>query len=348
MAFSAIIKPQDYFNTKLYTGDASSSNAITGVGFQPDWTWLKGRNIAESHRLYDVVRGASYYITANSTGAQSNSIPLTSFNADGFTIGTNDDSVNGSYNYASWNWKANGSGSANTDGSINSTVSASTTSGFSIVKYTGTQATATVGHGLGIAPKMIFFKNVDIADEWLAGVNAGSLDFTQYAYLNLTNAFSGNGAAFFNDTNPTSSVFSLGNSSNINKSGSSIIAYCFADVQGFSKIGSYIGNGNADGTFVYTGFKPAFILIKSATTAMYWHIFDDKRQGFNPNNYRLNPNSSEVETTTTGVLDFLSNGFKIRTNQQQFGTNGATYIYMAFAAAPFVANSGQSIPTTAR
>ena len=147
MAFSTIIKPQDYFNTKLYTGDASSSNAITGVGFQPDWTWLKGRNIAESHRLYDAVRGASNYITSNSTGAQSNSIPLTSFNADGFTIGTNDDSVNGSYNYASWNWKANGSGSSNTDGSITSTVSANTTSGFSIMTWTGTGSNGTIGHG---------------------------------------------------------------------------------------------------------------------------------------------------------------------------------------------------------
>jgi hypothetical protein len=346
MAFSTIIKPSDYFDTSLWTGNSTSR--LIPLDFEPSFVWGKARSVATQHALFDAVRGATDRIKSDTNGAEVPNSGVTAFNSNGFTNGTSDSLNQNGQTFASWSWKANGSGSANTDGSINSTVSASTTSGFSIVKYTGTQATATVGHGLGIAPKMIFFKNVDIADEWLAGVNAGSLDFTQYAYLNLTNAFSGNGAAFFNDTNPTSSVFSLGNSSNINKSGSSIIAYCFADVQGFSKIGSYIGNGNADGTFVYTGFKPAFILIKSATTAMYWHIFDDKRQGFNPNNYRLNPNSSEVETTTTGVLDFLSNGFKIRTNQQQFGTNGATYIYMAFAAAPFVANSGQSIPTTAR
>ena len=346
MAFSTIIKPSDYFDTSLWTGNSTSR--LIPLDFEPSFVWGKARSVATQHALFDAVRGATDRIKSDTNGAEVPNSGVTAFNSNGFTNGTSDSLNQNGQTFASWSWKANGSGSANTDGSINSTVSASTTSGFSIVKYTGTQATATVGHGLGIAPKMIFFKNVDIADEWLAGVNAGSLDFTQYAYLNLTNAFSGNGAAFFNDTNPTSSVFSLGNSSNINKSGSSIIAYCFADVQGFSKMGSYIGNGNADGTFVYTGFKPAFILIKSATTAMYWHIFDDKRQGFNPNNYRLNPNSSEVETTTTGVLDFLSNGFKIRTNQQQFGTNGATYIYMAFAAAPFVANSGQSIPTTAR
>ena len=346
MAFSTIIKPSDYFDTSLWTGNSTSR--LIPLDFEPSFVWGKARSVATQHALFDAVRGATDRIKSDTNGAEVPNSGVTAFNSNGFTNGTSDSLNQNGQTFASWSWKANGSGSANTDGSINSTVSASTTSGFSIVKYTGTQATATVGHGLGIAPKMIFFKNVDIADEWLAGVNAGSLDFTQYAYLNLTNAFSGNGAAFFNDTNPTSSVFSLGNSSNINKSGSSIIAYCFADVQGFSKMGSYIGNGNADGTFVYTGFKPAFILIKSATTAMYWHIFDDKRQGFNPNNYRLNPNSSEVETTTTGVLDFLSNGFKIRTNQQQFGTNGATYIYMAFAEAPFVANSGESIPTTAR
>ena len=346
MAYTTINKSTDYFDTSLWTGNSTSR--LIPLDFEPSFVWGKARSVATQHALFDAVRGATDRIKSDTNGAEVPNSGVTAFNSNGFTNGTSDSLNQNGQTFASWSWKANGSGSANTDGSINSTVSASTTSGFSIVKYTGTQATATVGHGLGIAPKMIFFKNVDIADEWLAGVNAGSLDFTQYAYLNLTNAFSGNGAAFFNDTNPTSSVFSLGNSSNINKSGSSIIAYCFADVQGFSKIGSYIGNGNADGTFVYTGFKPAFILIKSATTAMYWHIFDDKRQGFNPNNYRLNPNSSEVETTTTGVLDFLSNGFKIRTNQQQFGTNGATYIYMAFAAAPFVANSGQSIPTTAR
>ena len=223
---------------------------------------VKQESVATQHALFDAVRGATNRIKSILMEQKFQIQDVTAFNSNGFTSGTSDSLNQNGQTFASWNWKANGSGSANTDGSINSTVSASTTSGFSIVKYTGTQATATVGHGLGIAPKMIFFKNVDIADEWLAGVNAGSLDFTQYAYLNLTNAFSGNGAAFFNDTNPTSSVFSLGNGK-IGQRGN-FEEDCFADVQGFSKIGSYIGNGNADGTFVYTGFKPAFILKNQA------------------------------------------------------------------------------------
>ena len=351
MAYTTIPKSSAHFNAKLYTG-TGSSNAVTGIGFSPSFTWLKNRVTTNHHTLFDAVRGANKVIYSN-LNAQQYTVTqeLKSFDSDGFTVGT-ESSANGNGNgIVSWNWKANGSGSSNTDGTISSTVSANTTSGFSIVKYTGTQATATVGHGLGIAPKMIFFKNVDVADEWLAGVDSGSIDFTKYAYLNLTNLFSGNGAAFFNDTNPTSSVFSLGNSSNINKTGSAIIAYCFADVPGFSKINSYIGNGNADGTFIYTGFKPAFVMTKIATgSANAWIMFDNKRPNYNGNSGRLEADSSGAETSSTGeyAVDLLSNGFKFRGTGGGTNSSGQTYLYMAFAENPFVSNVGESIPTTAR
>ena len=338
-------QPNDYFNTKLYTGNGST-NAQTGVGFQPDWVWLKGRSNTGSNKLMDAVRGSSSSLCSNNNNAAEGADYFSSFDSDGFTVATTSNDINANgRTYVGWSWKANGAGSANTDGSINSTVSANTTSGFSIVKYTGTQATATVGHGLGIAPKMIFIKNLDVADEWLAGANAGDLNFTKYAYLNLTNAFSTNGAAFFNDTNPTSSVFSLGNSSNINKSGSTIIAYCFANIKGYSNIGYYVGNQNADGPFLYTGFKPAFILSKKIDGASDWYIFDSKREGYNIDNDTLLANQTNAESTTD-YLDIFSNGYKVRTTDGDLNTNNGRYVYLAFAENPFVSSNG--VAATAR
>ena len=343
MAFSSIIKPTDYFNTKLYTGDASSSNAITGVGFEPSWTWLKGRNIAESHRLYDAVRGASNYITSNSTGAQSNSIPLTSFNADGFTIGTNDDSVNGSYNYASWNWKANGSGSANTVGVIDSTVSVNATSGFTIVKWVATDENTTIGHGLGVAPKVIIVKSTTVTQPWIMG--HGSLGFTKNLYLNQTDAENTSSTMWVN-TAPTSTVFTTGTNDNVAQNGQTFIAYCFSEVQGFSKFGSYIGNGNADGSFVHTGFKPAWVMIKRASTAGdNWLIHDSKRNGYNGGNKQLDADQDNAEGNSR-LIDMFSNGFKIIINDAKINASGDTYIYMAFAENPFVTSTG--VPATAR
>ena len=352
MAYSAIIKPNDYFNTVIYTGNGTVGRALTTGTFQPDFSWFKNRGTTESHVLIDAIRGASFNIASNLNRAETNvSDKVSAFTSTGVTLGSSAETNENNQPLVAWNWKGNGSGSANTDGSISSTVSANTTSGFSIVKYTGTQATATVGHGLGIAPKMIFFKNVDIADEWLAGANVTSLNFTKYAYLNLTNLFSTNGAAFFNDTNPTSSVFSLGNSSNINKTGGAIMAYCFAEVKGYSKINSYIGNGNADGAFIYTGFKPAFVITKIVTgSANAWIMFDNKRPNYNGNSGRLEADSSGAETSSTGeyAVDLLSNGFKFRGTGGGTNSSGQTYLYMAFAENPFVSNVGESIPTTAR
>jgi hypothetical protein len=346
MAYTTINKSTDYFNTKLYTGDGEpAGNAITGVGFQPDFTWIKERSSSNNHLLFDAVRGVTKSISSNLDAVQSTDAQyLTAFGTDGFTVGPSNDINEPSSTYASWNWKAGtGQGSSNTDGSINTTyTSVNTTAGISISQYTGTGSNATIGHGLGAVPKMIMVKNLTNANAW--SVYHASLGATKYLALNETDA-AGTASDRWQDTTPTSSVFSIG--TNANQGGSyDYIAYCFAEKQGFSKFGKYTANGNASGAFVYTGFKPGFIMIKSATTAMYWHIFDKTRVGFNPNNSRLNPNATDQETTTTGVIDILSNGFKIRTDQQQFGTNGATYIFMAFAEAPLVGTN--NVPATAR
>ena len=326
MAYSTIPKSSSYFNTKLYTGDASSSNAITGVGFQPDWTWIKGRNIAESHRLYDAVRGASNYVTANSSGAQSSSIPLTSFNADGFTIGTNDDSVNGSYNYASMNWKANGLGSSNSDGTITSTyTSANTTSGFSIVTYTGNgTGGATVGHGLGVAPKEVMVKSVGAAQDWR--VYHSELGSTASLILNTSGP---SNSDVWNNTDPTSSVFSLGTNSNVNSNSATYVAYCFAEIEGFSKFGFYLGNGNDDGVFIYTGFKPAFLIVKNSSITDNWSMFNNKALGYNTFNQIMYPDLALTESNGLPI-DFLSNGFKWRTAAGMANGDGNNHIYMAF------------------
>ena len=347
MAYTTVNKALDYFNTKLYTGNNASSKAITGVGFKPDFTWLKGRNIAESHRLYDAVRGASNYVTSNATGAQSSSIPLTSFNSDGFTIGTNDDSVNGSYNYASWNWKANGQGSSNTDGTINSTyTSASTTSGFSIVKYTGTGSNATVGHGLGVAPKMMMVKKTSGTSSWR--VYTSMTGNTSQMSLNTTDAADSGNTSMWNSTTPTSSVFSIGTHGDVNGSSATYIAYCFAEKQGFSKLGSYIGNGEpgTNAPFIYTGFKPAFVFLKSSTYAESWSITDNRRLGYNGSSAFVKADASQSEATDLPNPDFLSNGFKLKTNDNVYNKNTQTYIFMAFAEAPLVGTN--NVPANAR
>jgi len=350
MAYSTIIKPSDYFDTKLYTG-TGASNAITGVGFQPDFTWIKERaGAAHDHNLTDAVRGVTKTIRSNTAGVETTDAQdLKTFDSNGFTVGTNGGVNENNINFASWNWKGNGSGSANTDGTISSTVSANTTSGFSIVKYTGnSSSTSTIGHGLGVAPSLVMIKNLGQAEEWAVGANAGDLNFTQYAYLNLTNAFSTNAAAFFNNTNPSSSLIYIGNSGTVNGGASyEHIAYCFAEVKGYSKIGYYVGNQNADGPFLYTGFKPAFILSKKIDGASDWYIFDSKREGYNFDNDTLLANQTTAESTTD-YLDILSNGYKVRTTDGDLNTNNGEYVYMAFAENPFVANVGESLPTTAR
>ena len=348
MAYTTINKSTEHFNAKIYTG-TGSSQSITGVGFQPDFTWIKQRSGVEQHVLFDAIRGVQKYIASNTTATESTTATtLTAFNSDGFTEGGHGmTGANGS-TYASWNWKANGAGSANTDGTISSTVSANTTSGFSIVKYTGTGVTgATVGHGLGAVPKMIIIKTINnSAEHWF--VYHASLGNNKDLLLNLTNDAT-NTVTTWNNTTPTSTVWTMSNQSAINSTdGNDHIAYCFAEKQGFSKFGSYVGNGSTDGTFVYTGFKPAFVIVKCSTTAADWELSDNKRttSGGNVIDKELRPNTNGAETGGTDgrYIDYVSNGFKLRQGFGNWNASGATYIYMAFAEEPLVGDN----PATAR
>jgi hypothetical protein len=345
MAYTDIDKPSDYFNTKLYSGN-SSTQSLTGVNFQPDFTWIKERNGVEHHYLFDAVRGVTKFIYTNLTnGEASNANSLTAFDSDGFSLGNYDDVNESGKTYASWNWLASNTTASNTDGSITSTVSANTTSGFSIVSYTGTGSLATVGHGLGTTPSMIIIKKRNDAEDWM--VYHKSLTATNYIKLNLTDQTFAN-SVVWNNTEPTSSFFTIATSGAVNISSATYIAYCFAEKKGFSAMGQYTGNTSADGTFVYLGFRPAFVLIKRSNGSVNWYIFDNKRDSFNVMSKELNPNLGSAEGTELGAnpIDFLSNGFKLRVADSYINATGDPYIYMAFAENPFVTSTG--IPTPAR
>ena len=352
MAYTTINKSTDYFNTKLYTGTGTSGSpfSLTGVGFAPDWTWIKRRDGASiGHRLFDRVRGATKYIDSSASSAETtNTSTLTAFGSDGFTL-QNEGSVNdGSALFTSWNWKANGQGSANTDGSINTTyTSVSTTAGFSISQYTGnTTNGATVGHGLGAVPEMLIGKDLSDTSGW----GVWHKDLTNAGYrlnLSTTDAQADDTALFGGSsrTAPTSSVFTLGSGGGLNGSNANIM-YAFTSIKGYSKINSYTGNGSTDGTFVYTGFKPAFVMVKESSSTGSWCIFDNKRLGYNPNNPRLYPNNAGAEDASETIFDIVSNGFKIRGDQSDTNASGQTYIYMCFAEAPLVGSN--NVPCTAR
>ena len=348
MAYSSILKPSDYFNPNIYTG-TGSSNSQTGLGFQPDWTWIKSRSNTYSNVLIDAVRGVGTTISSNSgNAAYSSPTEITSFDSDGFTLGTDAGVNNNASTFVSWNWKANGAGSANTDGSINTdATSVNTTAGFSICKWTGTGSNATIGHGLGVAPKMIIVKNVSTSDSW--NVYHESIGNGKRLFLDTTGGESSTSDAW-NSTSPTSSVFSIGTNTGTNGSGNTLIAYCFAEKVGYSKFGSYTGNGSTNGTFTYTGFKPAFVMVKYASPGGgvgNWGIFDSARNPANIVDKGLLANTNAVEDTSD-FIDILSNGFKQRSASSNRNENGSTYVYMAFAEHPFVANVDGGLPTTAR
>lgn len=328
----------------IYTGTGVAqniNNTVNGISFQPDLVWVKARSFGYSHRLANSITGATNYLDTAQTAAQftdaGNSV--SSFNSNGFGVGTYVSANNNTTTYVGWQWKAsNATAVTNTSGSITSSVSANTTAGFSIVTYTGTGANATVGHGLGIAPKMIIVKDRSGAGQnW--GVYHSSLGNTGGLALNLTNSLI-TASGWWNNTSPTSSVFSLGGSTGsdwftTNKSGDTYVAYCFSEIAGYSKIGSYIGNGNADGVFVYTGFRPRWILAKSSTTAATnWFVVDTTRSPTNVTDKWLLPNGANAEQGQI-VFDILSNGFKLRNSAAEFNTNASTYIYIAFAENPF-------------
>jgi len=337
-----IDKPSDYFNTVLWTGNATDNTTISGVGFQSDWTWLKERSSTSSHHLQDSVRGATKALISNSTEAENiSSERLKSWNSDGFVIGTSGAVNQSSQTYVAWNWKAGTSftndASATGIGSIDSAGSVNTDAGFSIVTYTST--TGTVFHGLGVAPKVILMKATNNADQWTMG-HASLPSWTYGLALNTTGAQDSN-SAFWNSTAPTSTVFSQGSWND----GYTKVAYCFAEKQGYSKFGSYTGNGNADGTFVYLGFKPAWFMVKRTDSADGWGMFDNKRDPHNQVGGRFWGDEASAESTGQ-AMDFLSNGFKIRATNAYWNASGGTYIYMAFAENPFVTSTG--VPATAR
>ena len=349
MDYSSIVKPEDYFNTKLYTGNGSTQS-ITGVGFQSDLTWVKSRSSGAWHNLFDAVRGATKRLQVNSDGAESTETnSLTSFDSDGFSVGSSGD-VNGSGNSTvAWNWKAGTTGSGTTGGSGTGkaySYSVNTTAGFSIVKYAGNgSAGHTIPHHLGVVPKMIIIKDLSDNEGWRV-YHASTTDFRYYLVLNTTAATVQDSSVF--DNVPTSSGFLVGSANPVNNATHDYIAYCFAEKQGYSKFGSYVGNGNADGTFVYTGFKPAFVMIKATSGTENWQMYDNKRLGYNVDNNMLRANLSDAEQTDDDI-DILSNGFKLRRNSGAFNTSGSTYIYMALAEQPLVANSGtDGVPATAR
>ena len=341
-----INKPTDYFNTVLYTGNGGTQEISTG--FKPELVFIKGRNTATRYpTIFDIVRGATKrLLTHTSYLEDTHSTMLNTFGSTSWTTGGDDQTNGNGETFVSWNWLAGGTPVSNTDGSITSSVSANTTSGVSIVSYTGTGSAATVGHGLGSVPKVIFVRNRPISDNWAV--------YTTTTGNGTKLRFNGSNAPItsvdtWNNTTPTSSVFSLGTDSEANNSSTAHIAYCFAEKKGFSKFGTYIGNNNANGTFVYCGFKPGWVLIKRTSSTENWSLYDNKRLGYNPQAYGLRPNLDLVESAygaggTNGAIDFVSNGFKIR----ESGTNisDGTYTYMVFAEQPLVGTN--NIPTTAR
>jgi hypothetical protein len=343
MAYTTIDKPDDYFNTVLYSGDNASDRAITGVGFQPDFVWIKNRNNTNNHLLQDSVRGLNLLVSNSTAAEQDVSSAFKSFDSDGFTI---TEEASWEYNnsgktYASWNWLANGAGVSNTAGTITSTVSANTTSGFSIVSFTGTGANATVGHGLGVAPKWIIVKSRGV-ENWR--VYSSYLGATKAMRLNGTDA-ADTDSSYWNGE-PTSSVFTVGTNAGTNGSSVNMIAYCFAEKQGFSKFGSYTGNGSTDGTFIYTGFKPAFVIAKMSSGADDWRMITQNVNSRNTISNEIDKNlyahATNAETATN--IDFVSNGMKIRSSSGGINSSGQTFIYMAFAEQPLVGDN----PATAR
>jgi len=325
-----------------YTGTGATlavSNAVNTVSFQPDLVWIKSRGQARSHRLQDVIRGVGVRLSSDLTDADTtDASSLTAFNSNGFSLGTNVNYNTSAETFVAWNWKAGGTVTAgnNTAGTITSTVSANTTAGFSVVTYTGTGANATVGHGLGVAPSMVIVKSRSSAGtDWWVWQTA--LAGTDYLHLDDTSA-KGTAANVWNSTTPSLTVFSLGATAGngSNSSGQTYVAYCWAPVAGYSAFGSYTGNGSTDGPFIYTGFRPRWILCKRTDAAESWCLQDSSRSPYNSANRNLLLAESAVAELTVGdPTDILSNGFKPRTAGTGMNASGGTYIYAAFAESAF-------------
>ena len=341
MAYATINKPSDFFNTVLYTGNGSTQS-ITGVGFQPDWTWIKERSSTSGHEVYDSTRGATKFLSPNATDVEgTNASALTSFDSDGFSVGSGGAVNENSQTYVGWNWLANGgTTSSNTDGDVTSTVQVNSTAGFSITTYTGNSSSPLyVGHGLGVAPKVVLAKHRNVSTHWRMW-HQGLSGAGYYLILDLTNAQSNSEPIFWQIPSSTT----VGFLSDFSNTSHDVVFYSFAEIKGFSKFGSYTGNGSTDGTFVYTGFKPAWILFKQIQNIGGWTMKDNKRSPENPADERLLADDTPAESTGADI-DFLSNGFKCRSASNAVN-DSENYIYMAFAENPLVGTNG--IPATAR
>jgi len=341
-------QPSDHFSPKLYTGTGSSLG-VTGVGFQPDFVWIKNTEATVFHVLTDVPRGATKYLSSNLTAVPvTNAESLKSFDSDGFTVGTMNEVNTNTEDYVSWNWKGGTTSGITTDGSTTITPSAysfSATSGFSALAYTGTGSNAMLAHGLGVAPEMVIIKNLSAGNDWKVYSKYMKATDPEDWHMGLNkNSVAVDEATVWNDTQPDTVNVSLGTSTHVNDSTKLYIAYCFASIKGFSKMGAYVGNGNASGTFIYTGFRPAFFLLKSATAVENWYVMDSKRDGYNEKNDFLNPDENTAEIVKTNCL--VSNGVKLRTADGSTNGSGQTFIYAAFAEFPTV--SSNDIPGTAR
>ena len=349
MAYTSIDDPTIYFNTVLYTGNGSSGRTVTGVGFAPNWVWIKDRGATGNHQTFDTIRGVTETLQPDRNIAETAvASMLTAFGSDGFTVGDHSGVNDNTNTYVAWNWKAGTSfsndASATSVGSIDSAGSVNTDAGFSITSYTGTGSAATVAHGLGVVPSVYILKNRTSTSNWF--FYHKSTGATKSLFLDGSEAPIAS-SGYFNNTEPTSSVFSIGSESDLSGSSQNMIAYCFAEKKGYSKFGSYVGNGNNDGTFVYTGFKPAFIILKNTSQSQNWYIYDNKRTPTNFAHYHIYADLSNAEANgNTFGIDILSNGWKIKTSNDGWNGSGEVYVYMAFAESPFV--NSNDVPNNAR
>ena len=351
MAEYISFQPSDFFSSKLYTGNSSSAEIpVTGVGFQPDFVWAKNRDATYDHFLFDSVRGATKYWRSNEQAVEgTNAQTLKSFDSDGYTMGTDSDVNQSTSGFASWNWKmGTTSGIGGSPSTTPEGYSFSATAGQSIIYYIGTSVAgggpiATLPHGLTKAPEFIIVKNLTAAarDTATYHVSTGN---TKRIYLNQAAAPNTTSTAW-NDTTPGATVFTVGGNEAVNELSKYLVAYCFTSIKGYSKFSSYMGNNNAEGPFIYTGFRPAFVMAKSVSTT-HWNMFDDKRATYNPANYPIWADSNAAEQTDPYPIDMLSNGFKVQTSSSQVNNGGTVHIYAAFAEFPTV--SSNDVPGVAR
>jgi len=340
MAFISF-KPTDYFNTLLYTGNGSA-RSLTGVGFQPDIVWMKGRSTTDNHILCDAPRGVEEYIQPDTNAAEGSGPPspnqsVTSFDADGFSIGGWSAINTNLATQVAWNWKM-GTTSGLSGGTLTpSAYSINTTSKQGIYKYTGTGSSATIAHGLGAAPSAIFIKKLSGADSWACYMeSAGN---TKCMALDTSAALE-TGAGFWDSTSPTSTVFTVKDNSRLNTSGQDYVAYAFCDVPGYFQQGVYTGNADSTkGTFIYTGFSPGYVFVKNDASSENWHAYDNKRNTINVRDLTLDPDQTSAESTLSGI-DFTSSGFTLRTTATWGNGNAATYRYWAWAADPMIGSAG--------